>query len=166
MAKDTKEVKDWFYGKARSAAGIRNNIVSNIERAKDRAPVGRMYFFFYDPKTKAKLPVYDRFPLVLPLEMYADGFLGINLHYLDVGTRSALLGRLRKYASNNKLDETTKLRISYDILSRSKTANIIKPGIKRYLYGHVRSKFIEVTADEWDQAVQLGVEIFVKNPKR
>lgn len=166
MAKETKDVKDWFYGKARTAAGIRRNIVNNEDRARDRAPIGRMYFFYYDPKTKDKLPVYDRFPLVLPIERYADGFLGINLHYLDVGTRAALLSNLRKYASNNKMNETTRLRLSYDLLSRSKSAGVIKPGIKRYLYGHVRSKFIEVMADEWDQAIKLGVEIFVKNPKR
>lgn len=166
MAEKTENVKDWFYGKARTAAGIRRNIVRNEDRARDRAPIGRMYFFFYDPKTKDKLPMYDKFPLVLPIERYADGFLGINLHYLDVGTRAGLLGNLRKYASNNNMDETTRLRLSYDLLARSKNAGIIKPGIKRYLYGHVRSKFIEVMADEWDQAIRLGVEIFVSNPKR
>ena len=28
---------------------------------------GRLNFFFYDPKYKQVLPLYDRFPLVLPL---------------------------------------------------------------------------------------------------
>jgi len=45
---------------------------------------GRLNMFFYDPKFKKTLPYYDTFPLVLPLERYDDGFLGINLHYLPM----------------------------------------------------------------------------------
>ena len=33
-----------------------------------------MYTFFYDPKTKDKLPYYDRFPVVIINEIYPDGF--------------------------------------------------------------------------------------------
>ena len=42
---------------------------------------GLLNMFFYDPKLKEKLKYYDLFPLVLPLEKYRDGFLGINFHY-------------------------------------------------------------------------------------
>ena len=46
---------------------------------RDNAPFyGRLNMFFYDPKFKKTLPYYDTFPLVLPLEKYTDGFLGIN----------------------------------------------------------------------------------------
>ena len=47
--------------------------------------------FFYDPKFKKTLPYYDTFPLVLPLETYNDGFLGINMHYLPIPLRVNLL---------------------------------------------------------------------------
>ena len=40
--------------------------------------------FVYDPKYKKTLPYYDTFPLVLPLERYSDGFLGLNFHYLPI----------------------------------------------------------------------------------
>ena len=49
-----------------------------------RPSAGRMSMFIYDPKLKDKLPYYDTFPLVLPIETYSNGFLGINLHYLSV----------------------------------------------------------------------------------
>ena len=42
---------------------------------------GLLNMFFYDPKMKKKLPYYDRFPLILPIETYSNGFLGINFHY-------------------------------------------------------------------------------------
>ena len=37
-----------------------------------RPSAGRMAMFFYDPKTKARLPYYDTFPLALPLEPMPD----------------------------------------------------------------------------------------------
>ena len=50
-----------------------------------RSPFGgRLNMFVYAPKFARKLPYYDTFPLVLPLENYSDGFLGINLHYLPI----------------------------------------------------------------------------------
>lgn len=163
MAKQNPiDVYNWFIGKARTAAGYRNNIIGNKERASGSTMIGRMYFFYYDPKTKAKLPIYDRFPLVLPIERYSDGFLGLNLHYLDQGSRSALLGQLQKYATNNKMDERTRLRLSYDLLSGTKAMKLAQPCIKRYLYSHVRSQFIEVTANEWEKAIALPVEMFVR----
>lgn len=163
MAKQNPiDVYNWFIGKARTAAGYRRNIIGNKERASGSTMIGRMYFFYYDPKTKDKLPVYDRFPLVLPIERYSDGFLGLNLHYLDRGSRAALLNQLQKYANNRKMDETTRLRLSYDLLASTKSINLAKPSIKRYLYSHVRSQFIEVTADEWDKAIELPVEMFVR----
>ena len=55
---------------------------------------GRLNMFFYSPKHAKVLPYYDTFPLVLPLEKYSDGFLGINLHYLPISLRMRLLDRL------------------------------------------------------------------------
>ena len=63
--------------------------------------------FFYDPKMKKKLPYYDRFPLILPIEQYSNGFLGINFHYLSMPIRIRLLDRIMNFVNNKKLDDTT-----------------------------------------------------------
>jgi hypothetical protein len=160
MAK-SKDTSDWFIGKARTAAGYRRNIVSNAERGRSDAVIGRMYFFYYDAKNKDKLPMWDRFPLVLPIERYGNGFLGLNLHYLGTDGRQALLTQLLKYRNNNKMNETTKLRLSYDLLQSTKASKLAEPCIKRYLFSQVRSQFVEVTADEWDRAIELPVQQFV-----
>jgi len=164
MAKNytSQEIGDWMTGKAKSASGYRNKIMSNNERNRDNTVIGKMYFFWYDPKTKATLPMYDRFPLVFPIESYPDGFLGLNLHYLSFKERSALLNTLMKFRNNNKMNATTKLRVTYDLLnSTSRIASAMRPCIKRYLYTQVRSSFVEVTADEWDKAMQLPVAVWV-----
>jgi len=162
MAKKEQESVDWLIGRARSAAGYRNNIINNSDRSRSSTVIGKMYFFIYDPKHKDKLPIYDKFPLVFPIERYPDGFLGLNLHYLNTNERAALLNRLTEYKTNNKYNETTKLRLSYDLLASTKSLNsLMRPCIKRYLFTQVRSNFIEITANEWSNAINLPVQNFV-----
>jgi hypothetical protein len=156
-----KEAVDWWIGKARSTAGYRRNLLNNADRARGSTVIGKMFFFEYDPKHKNKLPIYDRFPLVFPIERYSDGFLGLNLHYLGVGQRVAILGQLQKFASAKNMTEKSRLRLSYDLLSRTKYISTLEPCIKRYLSGHVRSDFIEIVPEEWEKVVQLPVQVFI-----
>lgn len=159
----SQEAVDWFIGKARSSAGYRRNIL-NAKPDRERSSVtsGRMYFFHYDPKHKLKLPVYDRFPLVFPLEPKPGGFLGLNVHYLGPSQRSSLLGGLMRFGNNNKMNETTKLNINYDsVMNVSSVGGLAKDCVKRYLYGYVRSPFIEIVSNEWDKVIVLPTELFI-----
>ena len=79
---------------------------------------GRMNMFVYGPKHKKTLPYYDTFPLVLPLERYSDGFLGINFHYLPIPLRIGLLNELARYASSDAFDENTMLNVTYDAVKK------------------------------------------------
>ena len=57
--------------------------------------------FVYGPKHAKKLPYYDTFPLVLPLERYSDGFLGMNFHYLPIPLRMKLLDKIFDFAGGD-----------------------------------------------------------------
>jgi hypothetical protein len=153
--------RDWLRAKIATLNPTRQALLSDRQRLRGGAIIGRMYFFFYDPKTKDTLPYYDRFPLVLPIEQYQDGFLGLNLHYLHPKQRIILLDKLSEYANNSKYDTTTKLRLSYDVLRRSSSISEHIPCVKKYLFSQVDSRFLEITADEWDIAALLPMESFV-----
>jgi hypothetical protein len=164
MAQTDKDSTAWFIGKARTAAGYRRNLIHNSDRTRTGPVIGRMFFYGYDPKYKDTLPMYDRFPLVFPIESYPDGFLGLNLHYLVPGERKLLLNKLKEFRTNKNLTEKSRLRLSYDMLSSVKgLSNLARPCVKRYLFGHVVTPFIEITPDEWDQAINLPVAMFVYN---
>ena len=120
---------------------------------------GRLKIFFYDPKYKKTLPYYDTFPLVLPLEFYSDGFLGINFHYLPIPLRIKLLDGLVDYSNNNNFDYSTRLVVDY---SKLKGLNIIKPTLHRYLAGQTKSQFRRIDADEFTVAALLPVQRFKK----
>ena len=124
---------------------------------------GRLNMFIYDPKWKKKLPYYDTFPLVLPIERYPDGFLGINLHYLPIPLRIRLLDRLVDFSNNTKFDESTRLIVDYKKL---KGVKYIKPTLHRYLSGHTKSQFRRIDADEFTIATLLPVQRFKKGTDR
>ena len=124
--------------------------------------LGGMYCFYYDPKTKEKLDYYDRFPMVLVLDRYNDGFLGLNLHYLPFQYRIAFLGKLMKFADLNDAGEIERLRVTYDILTASKRLKEFKPCLKRYLTGQIQSKILAIQSNEWDIAAFLPIQQFKK----
>jgi hypothetical protein len=128
---------------------------------KKKLMVGNMYMFQYDPKLKMTLPYYDEFPLVFPFQPMADGFIGINMHYLYPKYRAILMDRLYPLLNNKKLDETTRLRLSYDLLSGTRKYKYFKPCIHRYLTSNVKSRYIQVPIEEWDVALFLPTESFI-----
>ncbi len=128
--------------------------------------IGKMYFYFYDPKTKETMKYYDKFPLVIPIEEHRDGFLGLNLHYIHPKQRLILLDKLGDIATNNSFDESTKFKISYNYLKSASSLYEHKPCLKKYLYSHIQSKFLNIDPSEWDIAVLLPVESFEKSTKQ
>tara|TARA_B100001057_G_scaffold273429_1_gene273768 strand:+ start:192 stop:746 length:555 start_codon:yes stop_codon:yes gene_type:complete len=124
-----------------------------------RPSAGRMSMFIYDPKTKQKLPFYDTFPLVLPIDTIRGGFIGLNFHYLPYGLRFKLLQQLQQFATNSKFDQSTRLQVTYEAV---KNIGLIKPAIKKYLYRYVRSNFLRVDVQEMAIAVYLPVARFRK----
>jgi hypothetical protein len=156
----TSEARDWLKAKVKSLSPSRTALMKDRDNLKDKSMIGRMYFYFYDPKLKDMLPYYDRFPLVIPIERYQDGFLGLNLHYISPKQRIILLDKLSNFLNNHKYDETTRLRLSYDHLRNASTIYEGLPCIKKYLYKQVKSRFLEITADEWDIAALIPYEYF------
>jgi hypothetical protein len=163
--KRSREARNWLKAKIGALKPTKGDLMRDKQRLRERSFIGRMYFYFYDPKTKDSLPYYDKFPLVIPIERYPDGFLGLNLHYISPKQRILLLDKLSVLLTDRNYDEKTRLRISYDYLARASKMYQAKPCIKRYLFSHIQSRFLEITADEWDIAVMLPVESFVKAKK-
>ncbi len=134
---------------------------NNPDVLSSRVTPGKLYMFMYDPKTKDQLPYYDMFPLVFPYQRVPGGFMGLNMHYLPYQLRVRLLDRLMVYVSNKRMDETTRIKYSWDLISGLSRFNLANPCVKHYLDDHVRSRFKLVPADDWATAMMLPVERFV-----
>jgi hypothetical protein len=161
----SKKSLEWLANRIaeiKNPGAIPNGLSREAYRQTTGFRLGGMYCFYYDPKTKEKLDYYDRFPMVLVLDRYTDGFLGLNLHYLPFQYRIAFLGKLMKFADLNDAGEIERLRVTYDILTASKSLKAFKPCLKRYLTSHIQSKILAIQSNEWDIAAFLPIQQFKK----
>lgn len=139
---------------------LAKEISQERNRATGRFQMGGLYHFFYDPLGKGDLPYYDIFPLVIPLSRDAEGFLGMNMHYLPPSYRAAFMDKLMNFALTNEQDEPKRIRVTYDILRTARNLREFKPCIKRYLNSQVRSKILTIQPHEWETALFLPTAVF------
>lgn len=157
----------WYREKAKEVGKVNETAFfksASSDRFKNTGQfkIGSLYMFYYDPKHKDTLPYYDRVPLIFPINRAQGGFLGMNFHYLPLKLRAKLMDSLYDVASNDRYDESTKLNISYRILSSASQYREFKPTVKHYLFSHVRSKLLYVNPSEWDMALFLNIAKFEK----
>ena len=149
----------WFRDKIREMGEPPTRQLVSEGLISQRPQYGRMNFFYYDAKGKNELPYYDRFPLVLPIGIAEQsGFIGLNFHYLSIPMRLKLLNVVAEYATDNDMDENTRIRLTWNRIKRNP---LVKPTVKRYLASHVQSRFRAITAEEMMAAVLLPVQRFV-----
>jgi ABC-type oligopeptide transport system ATPase subunit len=163
----TKDSSKWFRSKVQEL-GAQNpqKVLKDSALIQKRGfRTGSMYMFFYDPKHRKTLPYYDAFPLIIAVERAKGGFYGLNLHYLPPVLRAKFLDKLMENTNNRKFDETTRMKINYQILKSVGKLKEFAPCFKHYLTGHVNSNIAMVEAPEWEIAIFLKTESFKKKSK-
>jgi len=170
-----------YASKAKTIGDPRSNSTSFPRDLQDVAltnrlsqrSIGRMYMFVYDPKTKEKLPYYDKFPLILMVGLTEDGFVGLNLHYVFPLVRLKILETLIRNVDPNSLQEgflesnisNKQIMKNFEILYESSKFPMVAPCFKRYLRGHVRSDYLYIDPKEWPKAILIPTERFMKATK-
>ena len=160
----TKESREWFRKKVSSLKSINREALMKEDPLKQTTEeiIGSMYMFSYDPKHKETLPYYDTFPLVVVVGPAEGGFYGLNLHYLPPILRAKMLDALMDITTNKKYNDSTRFKMSYELLAKTAKLKYFKPCFKHYLNEHVKSKFAMVPAPEWEIATFLPTANFEK----
>ncbi len=166
----SKSSISWFRNEATHLGNVNPNRLMREEKSHlvshlNVRSIGKMYMFFYDPKHKETLPYYDRFPLIFPFKMTNDGFYGLNMHYIHPMLRAKLMDAFFAIINNNKFDESTRIKLNYELLNSSSRYRYFKPCVKRYLTNHVTSRFLYVDPSKWNMALFLPTEKFAKAKK-
>ena len=153
--KGEKKTLSWYRSAVKSEASSYNKNFSNYilnEKSDNVGAVedqdanelrrytvqGHMYMFEYKAKMK-HLPYFDKFPLVYVLKSSRNEFWGLNLHYLTPK---------RRIQATKKLIQG---RIDFP-----------KKCFHKYLQPHVEGLLLDLAASEWDTAILLPTEDFVK----
>lgn len=130
--------------------------------------IGRMIMYYYEPldKSKQSMPYFDQFPLVIPINIYPKGWLGLNLHYISPALRVDLLDSLYSLYNDQHLDENKRLRISYRTLQNVMRIRFFQPTVHRYGNARLRSRIYVVDPTEWDLTLLLPTERFIGASKQ
>lgn len=154
-----KNSYDWFRKHVLMLGDVRPQRMVNQATFTNLMP-GFMYLYKYDPKLKEKLPYWDRFPLIIPFNKDDEGFIGLNIHYLHPRTRLILLAKLHQFERVQGNYEK-KLILKWEFIKSVSRYPEVQPCVKRYLWEHVRSKFLKVPDDDWVVVSQIPTQQFI-----
>lgn len=158
--KTTAAIK-WYRNAAKSLNSVnRDKLLREKSQVRSAVVPGSMYMFAYDAKHKETLPYYDAFPLIFPIRLLDDGFMGLNFHYLPPNLRAMLMDSLYTLNTDPKITDASKIKLSYQLLRSVSQFKYFQPCLKRYLYSQFRSRFVYVDPETWDIALFLPTENF------
>lgn len=164
----TKKSKDWYQqqvNKLRNKTTPSRMMREQPSQLRGTIVPGNMYMYFYDPLTKETLPYYDMFPLVFPYRRVGGNFWGLNFHYIPPVLRVKILDRLMTYKTNDKMDGTTRLRLSWNLISSAASLKPLQACVRQYRFDQVQSRFLKVDPNDWVTAMLLPVESFIGDSK-
>jgi hypothetical protein len=162
--------RTWFQQQAKLLSGQQiaplRLINNDGDRNVSRVTPGELYLFAYDAKLQDKLDYWDMFPLVFPFRRLKDGFIGLNMHYLPYQYRIMLLDRLMDFKTNSKMNQHTRLKMSWDVINAASRYNWAQPCVHRYLINHIQTPMKKIESQDWATALMLPVERFVGASKQ
>ena len=159
----SRDARDWYRNAAQNVNVTPTKLIKeNRSKMTTGTEPGTMVLFNYDPKGKKDLPYYDTFPLIFVVGPAEGGFYGLNMHYLPLKQRAMLMDALYDLTTNNRYDDSTKLKLSYQLLKKASSYKYFKPCFKHYLNRHVKSRKMLVDSVEWDIALFLPLQRFQK----
>lgn len=150
MAGGEKKSLSWYKSTVKQVASsygknldkyMRDEVSSNEDENTLRryTKEGHLYMFEYKAKMK-HLPYYDKNPLVYVIKSGPSEFFGANLHYMNPKKRILVVQKLME----GRID-------------------IPKKCFHKYLQNHVDGFLLDLSKTEWDTAILLPTEDFVKN---
>lgn len=125
---------------------------------------GTMAFFKYKPQTESANVWFDLNPLVIMYEPTKDGFMGYNLHFLDVRAKYNFLGKFKQMLESVD-SPVERVQLSYRVLPLVENKSPWKDTVRRYKYKNIKSRVVIVHPDYWETAVNLPLEKLVKGNK-
>lgn len=160
--------------------------IKGKRNATTKPEIGKLYTYQYKAKWDKLLPTWDRQPLMMCVNLYNDGFLGLNFHYLKITDRYRLLSALMEVAtplsiqalqqfkrdgflpdlenqlSGNPDDTDKRLILTWQIVKSVASSKYYKPTVKRYLYSQLQTPLSMIPSREWKLVLPLPTHRWVR----
>jgi len=162
LTSGTEDSLQWFRTNVRDLKIKPQVIMRGLEAVTNTGlKQGGVYMFHYDAKWKDTLPYWDKYPIVVPLELYSDGFLGINIHYISPSMRVPLLSKMFEFTMEGEQDD--RMQLDYDLTQIESGLRNAGPCIKRYLTSHIGARITKVPREQWETLMMMPTAKFNVN---
>lgn len=138
--------------------GIRTTILA---KTAGQVVPGTMAFFKYKPETKSKNMWFDHNPLVLVYKIVPNGFIGYNIHFLNVAVKYQFIIKFKKILQSVDTP-IERIRLADRILPLIESKSPWKDTVRRYKYKNIQSSVVLVHPDYWETAINLPLDKIVK----
>jgi hypothetical protein len=117
---------------------------------------GQVLLFRYRPDSKTKF--YDRYPVIIVLEVTGSQIIGLNLHYVPPMDRIKLILLMNSLLYNQKETNLQKTRLKiFSLLNKKVFAKYMGAAINRYTVKNIAGKPKLTTPEEWSYLAFLPV---------
>lgn len=123
----------------------KNKTIPSVKPGSRGMKLGHPVMFVYQAKTASTLPYWDALPFSIIIAKYGDGFLGLNLHYLEWTRRLQLAKKIVRLTKNK--NRLTYMDIKKAWSSLKLPEALLMLVIRRYLYSHIRS---DIKIFDWE----------------
>jgi hypothetical protein len=121
----------------------------------------------YDAKHADTLPFWDRYPLIIFLDIQKNGnMLGLNLHYLPPVTRAKILALLMKTVTATKLRHDVRMKVTYQMCRDIAAYQPLQFCLKSYIPNRITTKVVRVQPNEWQHAIFFPSDRFQNKSNR
>ena len=134
---------------------------SILKRTRDQFSPrpGQFVLLEYSAKHADTLPYWDRFPLGVVLEVYDDGWLCFNLHYLPIRMRWKAFSIIRGMVATKNPRKNTRAKITYAVFKSISKLSIYKAGLKKHLFSHMVRKPVRIP---WNEAAEYAIYLDIE----
>lgn len=114
-----------------------------------------IYYYRYNPKGLGKLPIYDQYPLMLPLDIRGPFCLGINLHWIPIPLRLQFIQVV--LAMQEKSINKNMFRLWYQTIKTQPALQFSLMAIRKYYIN--RCSGVQLIANEEWENLPLAWEV-------
>jgi len=169
----SRDAVDWFRKRVSKDLSIKaDRLIRAPEYKKktgteNRQLLGKMYLYAYEAVSPgdAEHDVYDAYPLVFffsarnikgKLVLY-----GLNMHYLTPRNRMLLFMKLLQLRSSKETRPGMRLKLTWQLIKSIASHALFEPAVHAYRVDRLRSRLLEVPAQDWSVVVFLQLQKWV-----
>lgn len=176
VSRFTSEALNWFrvqvsknFNPKASQILDNNHAYTKRTGANTETMIGKLYLFKYEAEEAGdeETGLFDHYPMVFIFNATKTAaghtvLWALNMHYLAPRERMLLYQELLHLKTNKRWSKNVRLKLSWNLIKSVCKSQLYSRAVHAYRLDRVVGKMVEIPAYDWNIAVFLRLEKFIK----